>query len=117
MDLEKVWDFILPYLESKKEFDVRFAVIMLLDYYIVDDYIDEVIQKLDKVNHDGYYVKMAVAWCLAEIGIKYNEKAMKYLKGENQLDKFTFNKTLQKMCESYRIPEKQKIVLKKMKKK
>ena len=31
-DLEKVWNFILPYLESREEFDVRFAVIMMLDY-------------------------------------------------------------------------------------
>ena len=116
-DLEKVWKFILPYLESNKEFDVRFAVIMMLDYYITDEYIDKVIQKLDKVSHEGYYVKMAVAWCLAEIGIKYNEKVMKYLKGINNLDKFTFNKTLQKLRESYRIDNEQKEELKKMRRK
>ena len=116
-DLEKVWKFILPYLESNKEFDVRFAVIMMLDYYITDEYIDKVIQKLDKVSHEGYYVKMAVAWCLAEIGIKYNEKVMKYLKGKNNLDKFTFNKTLQKLRESYRIDNEQKEELKKMRRK
>ena len=114
-DLEKVWNFILPYLDSSQEFDVRFAVIMMLDYYIIDEYVDKVIQELDKVSHKGYYVKMAVAWCLAEIGIKYNEKAMKYLKGKNKLDKFTFNKTLQKMRESYRIDLDQKEELKKMK--
>lgn len=116
-DLEKVWDFILPYLNSKKEFDVRFAVIMMLDYYITDEYVDQVLEKLDAISHEGYYVKMAVAWCMAEIGIKFNDKAMAYLKGENHLDKFTFNKALQKMRESYRIDAKQKDELKKMKRK
>lgn len=115
-DLEKVWDFILSYLNSKEEFDVRFVIIMMLDYYITEEYVDQVLEKLDQVSHEGYYVKMAVAWTVCEIGIKFNDKAMKYLKGENHLDKFTFNKALQKMRESYRIDKKQKEELKKMKK-
>lgn len=115
-DLDYVLKFIMPYLGSSKEFEVRFAVIMLLDYYIADEYVDKVIEILDSINHDGYYVKMGVAWCLAEVGIKFNDRLMKYLKGKNNLDKFTYNKTLQKMIESYRIDEKQKAILRKMKK-
>ena len=114
-DLPKVWEFIQSYLNASQEFYVRFAVIMMLDYYITDEYVDNVIEKLDKISHEGYYVKMAVAWTVCEIGIKFNEKAMKYLKGENHLDKFTFNKALQKMRESYRIDPKQKEILKQMK--
>ena len=116
-DLKKVWNFILPYLDSDEEFDVRFAVIMMLDYYLTEEYIDKVLEKLDNISHDGYYIKMAVAWCIAEIGIKFNDKAMKYLKNENHLDKFCFNKALQKMRESYRISEEQKQELKQMKRK
>ena len=116
-DLKEVFKFIKPYFKSNKEFEVRFAVIMLLDYYIIDEYVDEVIQILDKISHEGYYVKMGVSWCLAEVGIKFNDKLMKYLQGENNLDKFTFNKTLQKMIESYRIDDKQKILLRNMKRK
>ena len=56
---------------------------MLLDYFIVDDYVEKVIEILDKINHEGYYVKMAAAWCLAEIGIKYNDLLMKYLNCKN----------------------------------
>lgn len=116
-DLDKVFEFITPYFSSSKEFEVRFAVIMLLDYYINEQYVDKVIDILDKIEHEGYYVKMGASWCLAEIGIKFNEKALKYLQGENQLDKFTFNKTLQKMIESYRIDDEQKVILKSMKRK
>lgn len=114
-DLEKIWEFILPYLKSEKEFEVRFAIIMMLDNFIIDDYVDKVISKLDEVDNEGYYAKMAIAWTMAEIGIKYNEKAIVYLKGNHNLDKFTYNKTLQKMRESFRVSQEQKEELQKMK--
>lgn len=114
-ELEIFWNFILPYMKSEKEFEVRFAVIVMLDYYLIDQYIDKVIATLDGIEHDGYYVKMAKAWILAEIGIKFPEKGMTYLKSKNHLDKFTYNKTLQKMIESYRIDSEQKDILRKMK--
>lgn len=116
-DLSNVWDFILPYIKSNKEFEVRFAIIMMLDYFLIDEYIDRVIEALNKITHDGYYVKMGVAWCLAEIGIRYNFKLMEFLKGDNNLDNFTYNKTLQKMIESYRITKEQKEILRRMKRK
>lgn len=114
-DLAPVWEFILPYAGSDREFDVRFAVIMMLDYYITDEYAPKVLHQLDAIRHDGYYVKMAVAWAIAELGIKYNDMTMEYLKGENHLDKFTYNKALQKMRESFRIDQGQKEELKRMK--
>lgn len=116
-DLEKYYKFILKYIESNKEFEIRFAIISMLDYYITDEYVEAVLKLLDKVSHDGYYVKMAVAWTICEIGIKYNSLAMNYLTCENSLDKFTYNKALQKMIESRRISDKQKDILRSMKRK
>lgn len=115
-ELDLAWEFILPYTKSKEQFDVRFSVIMMLDYFITDDYVDKVIKELDKIQHEGYYVKMAVAWTIAEIGIKYNDKALAYLKNNN-LDNFTYNKAIQKMIESYRITDEQKKYLRSIKRK
>ena len=116
-DLEKVWKFILLYINSEKEFEARFSIIMMLDYFINDGYVDKVIEQLNNVKNDAYYVKMAIAWTLAEIGIKYYSKLIEYMNSKtNNLDKFTYNKTLQKMRESYRISDIQKDELKKMKK-
>ena len=42
-DLEVVIDYVQKYLKSDKEFDIRFAVIMYLDYFITDKYVDKVI--------------------------------------------------------------------------
>lgn len=114
-ELEEVWNFILPYAKSSKEFEARFSIIMMLDYYITEEYVDKVIKTIDAIENSAYYVQMAKAWVIAEIGIKFNSKAMQYLKGNNNLDKFTYNKALQKMIESYRISDETKIILKNMK--
>ena len=115
-DIETIWNFIQPYTKSNEEFEIRFAVIMMLDYFINDKYVDKVIKVIDNITNDKYYAEMAMAWTLAEIGVKYNDKLMNYLKGKNNIDKFTYNKTLQKMIESYRISNEDKVILKTMKK-
>jgi 3-methyladenine DNA glycosylase AlkD len=113
---EMVWNFILPYLKSGKEFEVRFAVIMMLDHFIDDDHIDLVIAGLDQVHHEGYYVKMGVAWAVSVCFVKYPEKTMAYLKNCS-LDDFTFNKSLQKILESYRVDQESKAAIRNMKRK
>ena len=113
---EVFWKFILQYTKSENTFEVRFAVVSMLNYYLTEQYVDKVIAILDNIDHEGYYVKMAVAWTLAEIGIKFYEKFITYFQSEkNRLDKFTYNKALQKMIESYRINSEQKDILKKLK--
>lgn len=112
-NLKKVWEFLQKYLNSDKEFEVRFAVVMILDYYIQEEYIDIVFEKLDSVHHEAYYVKMAVAWAVSICYIKYPEKTYSYLES-CKLDNFTFNKAIQKIRESYRVPKEDKENLKKM---
>lgn len=109
-----VWKFIKKYQNSRKEFELRFLIVMLLDYYITDEYIDEVIKILDKTKHDGYYVKMAIAWTISVLYAKYPKITMEYLKN-NTLDDFTYNKALQKIIESYRVSEEDKNIMRKMK--
>ena len=109
-----VWEFIKKYQNSRKEFELRFLIVMLLDYYITDKYIDEVIKILDKTKHDGYYVKMAIAWTISVLYVKYPKITIEYLKN-NTLDDFTYNKALQKIIESYRVSEEDKNIMRKMK--
>ena len=112
----RTWDFLQSYWPSRQEFELRFAIVMLLDFYINDEYIDRVLYQLDKIKHEGYYVKMAVAWTLSICFIKYPEKTMTYFKN-NTLDNFTYNKALQKTTESYRIDTAMKSTLRSMKRK
>ena len=111
---EIVWTFIQKYLKSKKEFELRFAIVMILDYFIDEKHIDKVLNILDNIKHEAYYVNMAVAWTISVAFVKFQAKTMKYLK-KNNLDDWTYNKSLQKICESLRVSADTKKVIKEMK--
>lgn len=113
-NMEYMWNFVQKYLKSDKEFELRFAIVMLLDFYITEEYIDKVLQILNNIKHDGYYVKMAVAWTLQVAFVKFPNETMKLLKN-NEIDDWTYNKALQKIIESYRVDEKTKEQIRKMK--
>lgn len=113
---ERVWDFLQPYLLSNHEYDIRFGVVMLLDFYIEEAYISRVLQLLDNAKHEGYYVKMAVAWAISICYVKLPEPSMQYLEN-NSLDFFTYNKALQKITESYRVDQETKKKIRSMKRK
>lgn len=107
---EQMWDFIVPYLSSEKEYEIRFAVVMMLNFFIEEAYIHRILQLLDKVRHEGYYVKMAVSWALSMCYVKLPAATIDYLR-TNNLDDFTYNKALQKITESYRVdPETKKMI-------
>ena len=110
---ELVWDFLQSYLSSDQEYDIRFGVVMLL-YYIQPEYAAKVFEHFDRIRHEGYYVKMAVAWVLSMFYVKLPEVTMIYLKN-NELDNFTYNKTLQKITESLKVDKETKSLIKAMK--
>jgi 3-methyladenine DNA glycosylase AlkD len=114
--MARVWEFLQPYLLSREEYELRFGIVMLLSFYIEDKYIDRVLVLLDSVKHEGYYVKMAVAWAISICFVKYPEKTMVYLK-KNTLDDFTYNKALQKITESFRVDKATKTMIRSMKRK
>ena len=111
---KEIFNLIQGYLKSEKEYELRFAIVMLLDYYINDEYIDKVLQILNNVKSDKYYVQMANAWAISICLIKYYEKTILFLE-KCKLDKFTYNRAIQKAIESYRIQDNKKQELRKMK--
>jgi 3-methyladenine DNA glycosylase AlkD len=111
---ELFWNFIQKYLKSKKEFELRFAIVIMLDYFMDEKYINEVLNIFDNIKHDGYYVKMAVAWAISVAFVKFPKITMKYLQ-TTKLDDWTYNKALQKICESLRVSDKTKKEIRKMK--
>ena len=47
---------------------------MYLNYFLADEYIDEILQKIDKIKNKDYYVQMAIAWLVSFAYIKKREK-------------------------------------------
>lgn len=107
---EAVWQWINPYLCSKKEFERRFAVVLMLDFFVEPEYIDAVLKRVSSICLDDYYVKMGVAWLLSICYVKFPEDTMPYLLSISK-DRETYQKALQKIIESRRItPEQRKAI-------
>lgn len=104
---------ILNYIESNNPFQIRIGIVLLLNFYTNDKYIDKIFDIVDNIHNDNYYVRMANAWLLSICYIKYKEKTYNYLLN-NDLDKFTFNKAISKICDSKRVDIKDKEKLKKI---
>ncbi len=111
---ERMYEFVLPYLKSQNEYEVRFAVVILMQYFVTDEYINDVLKIYDDIRHKGYYVKMAVAWGISICYVKYRNITLEYLASCN-LDDFTYNKSVQKMIESFRVSREDKEMLRSMK--
>lgn len=104
---EEWFAFLFPYLNSNKEYEIRFAVVCLLDFFVNEKFIDRILVCLANIRHNGYYVKMAVAWAVSICYMKFPEKTEAFLM-KNYLDDFTHNKTIQKIRESYRVTKEDK---------
>ena len=113
---EDVWNLLGEYYNSKNEFELRVIVIMMMCYFINDEYVDKVIDFITNTYLDKYYYKMGVAWCMQVIMMKYPEKGLSIVKN-NVLDKWTHNKSISKMNDSFRISDDLKLELKKYRRK
>ena len=100
---QEVWDFVMQYRNSRREFAARIVAVVLLSHYLNDDYIDKVLKVLDSLYTEKYYAQMGVAWALATVCAKYPAKCLQYLQGPNHLDATTFNMTIRKIKESFRV--------------
>ena len=103
-----------PYLNSSGEYERRFALVLLMQHYLVDEWIDRVLAVYSSVRLEDYYVKMAVAWGLSVCFVKYREKTLAFFR-ETDMESWTYNKALQKTRESYRVTQEDKEMLKGMK--
>lgn len=111
-----VWELIDKYFFSTNEYEIRFAVVMCLNYFINDEYIDKVLDKFNNICISKYYAQMAVAWAISMCYVKYREKTTLFLQNNSNLDVFTYNKAIQKVCESHVVSKEEKELIKRLKK-
>ena len=102
------------YLKSKNPWIVRVGIVLLLNYYIEEKNLSFIFDTCNKLKIDHYYVNMAIAWLISICYIKCPESTLKYLK-KNNLNTFTQNKAISKICDSYRVDKKSKEILKLLK--
>lgn len=108
--------YIQKLVADKNPWIKRFGIVLLLNYYLNDNYIDLVLTLITDINDTNYYVEMALAWFLSTAYIKYQDKVLNLLKSD-KISKNIIKITIEKVNESYRVneenKEKLKILLKK----
>lgn len=101
--------------ESEEQWKIRFGLITLMSCYIEKEYINEIFRICSRVKNKEYYVQMGQAWLISTLFIKFRDETLEYLK-DNSLDKWTQNKAIQKIRESFRVSEEDKELVKSLKK-
>ena len=104
---DKTYPLVLSYLYDEEPWIRRVGVVILLNYYVCDNYIDKIIEEITKIKLDDYYVKMAVAWLIQVCYIKYRIKMIDFLRFD-QIDNWTHNKAIQKIRESLQVSKEEK---------
>lgn len=108
---EEFFGHINTYLKSENLWAKRVGLVLMMNYYLTDEYIDRVLERVDKVQSSEYYVQMGKAWLLATAFAKYRDKTLDFLKS-GEFDNKTFNMTVQKCVDSYRVSKEDKEYLK-----
>lgn len=107
------WDFILPYLDDENPWAVRFAIIMMMDYFVDDAHIDQVLELLGQVDSEHYYVQMGAGWALSVCFIKFRDKTLALLQGDTVMLPIR-RKAIQKCVESFRVSDEDKVLLREL---
>lgn len=75
----EAWSKTTTYIRSKDLWVCRFGIVLAMANFINDEYVDGLLSELQAIETDEYYIKMAAAWCIAEIAVTFREKAEKTL--------------------------------------
>ncbi len=108
---QRLLERIRVWLSSEKTYTVRFAVGMLMEHFLDEDFDEAYPEMVAHLRSDEYYINMMIAWYFATALAKQYETILPYIE-KPRLDTWTHNKTIQKAVESNRITPEQKAYLK-----
>ena len=107
-------EHIREWIESKETYTVRFAIGMLMQYYLDEEFDIVYPEMIAEIKTEEYYINMMIAWYFATALAKQYDNILPFLE-DRKLDAWTHNKAIQKSIESYRIMPEQKAYLKSLK--
>ena len=109
-------EYVDKWIKSDHTYVKRFAIGMLMEHFLDEDFKTSYLTKVSKIRSEEYYVNMMIAWYFATALAKQYEDTLPFIE-KQKLDKWTHNKSIQKAVESYRITPEQKEYLKTLKRK
>lgn len=105
---------VRKWLASDKTYTVRFAVGMLMEHFLDEDFDVSYLDMAAGIRSGEYYINMMTAWYFATALAKQYAAALPFIE-EKRLDLWTHNKAIQKAIESRRITPEQKSYLRSLK--
>lgn len=110
---------IRRWMADSHPYTCRFGLGMLMRYGLGEDFDPAFLAEAassDIIGREHYYIRMMVAWFFATALAFQYEATLPYLT-EHRLPVWTHNKTIQKACESYRVPDEYKACLRSLRRK
>ena len=95
---------------SDEEFISRVGLVIILSHFISEKNIETIFEVLNKIESEKFYINMAEAWLVCELYIKFPKETKEFIKNNN-LNKFTQNKAISKIHDSYRVSKEDKEAL------
>ena len=100
---------------NEQEFLSRVGLVTILNHFISAQNLDTIFDTLNKIESDKFYINMAEAWLICEMYIHFTKETKDFLR-KNKLNKFTQNKAVSKIHDSYRVSVEEKEFLNKLRK-
>ena len=125
-DKQALWAFLQRYFSSSEEFEVRFAVVVSMSYFLQDEWLEMLFEQLNRIDFNSikskyrsvkgkpqktqegtvqgaepYYVRMGVAWLLATALAKFPEQTRAFAR-ESSLPDDVIKLYIRKARESFR---------------
>ena len=107
-DKATLWEFLQRWFDSEREFEVRFAVVVSMCYFLKDEWLDKVFERINRLDFgrikskyksvkgkpkvaqqgtmqgaEPYYVRMGVAWLLATALAKFPDATRAFVSSSN----------------------------------
>lgn len=115
-ELAAAWAVAMDCLHNDGEYIRRFGIVLLLNFFLIPEYLDDVEEAIVSIRDQRYYVQMACAWLLAEMAVRDWHRVEGVL-NSGRLNLFVHNMTIRKIRESLRIPQDVKAAAAAMKRK
>ena len=104
---EKYFSEAIKMCLDSKEFISRTGIVMILSSFVNEKNLQTIFDTLNKITSDKFYINMAEAWLVCDLYIKFPKETLAFMK-KNNLNKFTQNKAISKIHDSFRVDKEDK---------
>lgn len=113
-DTDVAWEYFSSLMDSDDGFRMRVSTIARMSLFKDEEHSLLLLEDLATHDNDEYYYRMGSAWAVSMIYIRSPEPVLELLRS-GRLEVWTHNKSIQKICESRRVTDGDRTVVRALK--